>query len=165
VLDVGGSESTVGLSLASLGHEVVVVDPRPHPLPHPRLRHVAAPLEGFADDAGFDAAVALSAVEHFGLGGYDAGPGASAGRADLDALRRLRGLLRPGGRLVLTVPFAAQASADAFQRVYDEAGLTELLAGWEVVERVDAGRVSKDVWERDAASAPPHHGVAMVVAR
>ena len=35
----------------------------------------------------------------------------------------------------------------------------------EVVERVDAGRVSKDVWERGAPSTPPHHGVAMVLAR
>jgi hypothetical protein len=92
-------------------------------------------------------------------------PHAAAARADLDALRRIRALLRPGGRLVLTVPFAAEASADDFQRVYDEAGLTELLDGWEVVERVDAGRVSKDVWERGAPSTPPHHGVAMVVAR
>jgi SAM-dependent methyltransferase len=164
ILDVGGSESSVGLSLAALGHDVVVVDPRPHPLAHPRLRHVAAPVEGFADDEGFDAAIALSAVEHFGLGGY-VGAGASASRADLDAVRRIRALLKPGGRLVLTVPFAAEASADDFQRVYDEAGLTELLEGWEVVERVDAGRVSKDVWERGAASTHPHHGVAMVVAR
>ena len=34
ILDVGGSESTVGLSLATLGHRVTVVDPRAHPLRH-----------------------------------------------------------------------------------------------------------------------------------
>jgi 2-polyprenyl-3-methyl-5-hydroxy-6-metoxy-1,4-benzoquinol methylase len=162
IVDVGGSESTVGLSLASLGHEVVVVDPRPHPLAHPSLRHVAAPLEGFADDGGgFDAAVVLSAVEHFGLGHYGAG---ADGRADLAALRRLRELVRPGGRLVLTVPFAQAASADDFQRVYDDAGLAELLEGWTVERTAKVGRLDKDTWRLEAPSAPPHHGVAMVVA-
>src|SRR5207244_11085210 len=46
VLDVGGGESTVGLSLASLGHHVTVVDPRGAALEHPRLSVIATRPDG-----------------------------------------------------------------------------------------------------------------------
>ncbi|MGI8801015.1 MAG: class I SAM-dependent methyltransferase, partial [Solirubrobacteraceae bacterium] len=88
VLDVGGSESTVALSLAALGHAVTCVDPRGYPIEHPRLRCAACRLDELDPGlARFDAAVALSAIEHFGLGGYGlpaAGlpPGGDPGGAD-----------------------------------------------------------------------------------
>jgi len=66
---------------------------------------------------------------------------------ELAALARLRGLVAPGGLLVLTVPFAEQPSADSFQRVYDEAGLRELLAGWEVRTSLRVGRTDRLTWE------------------
>ncbi len=63
IVDVGGSESTVGLSLATLGHRVTVVDPRAHPLRHPNLDHAICTLDELPDPMQpFDAAVALSAV-------------------------------------------------------------------------------------------------------
>lgn len=162
ILDVGGSESTVGLSLATLGHRVVVVDPRPHPLAHPNLVHAPCRLDELpVGDQRFDAAVVLSAVEHFGLEHYglewtDAG-------ADRAALARLREVVAPGGLLVLTVPFGAQASVDDFQRVYDEAALAELLSGWEVRTSLRVGRIDRLTWKLGAPSRE-RHGVALVVA-
>jgi hypothetical protein len=162
ILDVGGSESTVGLSLAALGHEVTVVDPRAHPLTHPGLRHAACRLDELAaPEQPFDAAVALSAVEHFGLEHY--GVGGTDERLDMAALARLRELVAPGGLLVLTVPCGA-ASVDGFQRVYDEAGLAELLAGWRVETSLRAGRTDRETWELGAPSREGH-GVALVAAR
>jgi hypothetical protein len=161
ILDVGGSESTVGLSLAALGHDVTVVDPRAHPLRHPRLRHEAVRLDELPGGAPFDAAVVLSAVEHFGLDHY--GTGATDARLDLAALARLRELVAPGGLLVLTVPFGA-ASVDGFQRVYDEAGLAELLDGWSVETSLRVGRTDRLTWEAGAPSREGH-GVALVTAR
>jgi hypothetical protein len=161
VLDVGGAESTVGLSLAALGLDVTVVDPREHPLGHPNLRHERRRLDELKPEAPFDAALALSSVEHFGLEGYDntrADP-----RLDVDALRRLHDLVRPHGLLVLTVPYG-ERSVDAFQRVYDDAGLDELLAGWDVQERVTAGRLDRTTWQVGAPSREGH-GVALVAAR
>jgi hypothetical protein len=162
ILDVGGSESTVGLSLATLGHDVTIVDPRAHPLAHANLTHAACRLDELAaDGAPFDAAVVLSAVEHFGLEHY--GVGGADERLDLAALATLRELVRPGGLLVLTVPFAAQASVDDFQRVYDEAGLAELLRGWTVRTSLRAGRIDRLTWELGAPSRE-RHGVALVTA-
>ena len=163
IVDVGGSESTVGLSLATLGHRVTVVDPRAHPLRHPNLEHVASVLDELPAPAEpFDAAVALSAVEHFGLEHY--GLTAADARLDLAALTRLRELVAPGGLLVLTVPFAERATVDDFQRVYDEAGLSELLRGWEVQRSLRAGRIDRLTWQLGARSRE-RHGVALVSAR
>ncbi len=143
ILDVGGSESTVGLSLATLGHRVTIVDPRAHPLRHPNLEHAACTLDELPDpQAPFDVAVALSAVEHFGLQHY--GLTAVDARLDLDALAWLRELGAPGGRLVLTVPFGEQATVDDFQRVYDEAGLASFCAAG----RRSAHRFSRPSRER-----------------
>ena len=94
----------------------------------------------------------LSAVEHFGLGHY--GLDAVDRRLDLAALARVRELVVPGGLLVLTVPFAERAQVDDFQRVYDEAGLSELLAGWDGAH-VAARR----------AGRPPHVAARRAVAR
>jgi hypothetical protein len=178
ILDVGGSESTVGLSLATLGHHVTVVDPRPLPLRHRNLGHAACRLDELPGGEPFDAAVVLSAVEHFGLGHYDSAPslamniarprddGDSAAdeRLDLAALRRLRELVRPGGLLVLTVPFAAHPSVDDFQRVYDEEGLAALLRGWAIETSLRVGRVDRLTWELGVPSRE-RHGVALVTAR
>lgn len=164
ILDVGGSESTVGLSLATLGHRVTVVDPRPHPLAHPNLEHAACRLDELPVPAAadrFDAAVVLSAVEHFGLEHY--GLGWHDPRADVAALSRLRELVAPGGLLVLTVPFAGQASVDGFQRVYDEAGLAGLLRGWKVSTSLRVGRTDRLTWELGRPSRE-RHGVALVTA-
>jgi hypothetical protein len=162
ILDVGGSESTVGLSLATLGHDVTIVDPRAHPLAHPNLAHAACRLDELpAGVEPFDAAVVLSAVEHFGLQHYD---GASLlERLDLAAMASLRELVRPGGLLVLTVPFAAQPSVDDFQRVYDEDGVAQLLRGWEVRTSLRVGRIDRLTWELGAPSRE-RHGVALVTA-
>jgi hypothetical protein len=163
ILDVGGSESTVGLSLATLGHKVTIVDPRGYPLGHPNLRSEACRLDELPDPGEpFDAAVVLSAVEHFGLEHY--GLGTIDGRLDLKALARLRELVKPGGLLVLTVPFAAQASVDDFQRVYDEAGLAQLLRGWEVQRSLRVGRIDRLTWQLGAPSRELH-GVALITAR
>jgi hypothetical protein len=162
ILDVGGSESTVGLSLATLGHDVTIVDPRAHPLRHANLAHAACRLDELpAAREPFDAAVVLSAVEHFGLEHY--GLEATDERLDLAAMATVRELVRPGGLLVLTVPFAAHPSVDDFQRVYDEDGLARLLRGWEVRTSLRVGRIDRLTWELGAPSRE-RHGVALVTA-
>jgi len=162
ILDLGGAESTVALSLASLGHDVTVVDPRGYPVAHPNLTVAPVRLEDHEPSGTYDVAVALSAVEHFGLGHYEAGPPSQDARA---ALARLREVVRPGGRLVLTVPFGADASVDHFQRVYDLAGLEELLAGWRVEQRRAAWQVERTQWRLGTCEEPLGAcGVALVTA-
>lgn len=161
VLDVGGAESTLAAALASLGHPVRVVDPRGHPLTHPLVTVSACPLGDLRLSESVDAAVALSAVEHFGLSHYAGG----ASGDDHDALARLRTLVRPAGTLVLTMPCAARARVEDFERVYDRASLEALLAGWEVVDRRAAWRVDRTTWVAGTLEEPlAERGVALVTA-
>lgn len=161
VLDVGGAESTLALALASRGHPVHVVDPRGYPLAHPQLSVSACALGDLRLDRPVDCAVALSAVEHFGMGHY---AGAATGD-DRDALVGLRSLVRPGGTLVLTVPFAPRPRAEGFERIYDAAGLDALLAGWDVVDRSAAWRVDRVTWVAGRLDAPrAERGVALITA-
>ena len=161
VLDVGGAESTLALALASRGHPVHVVDPRGYPLSHPQLRVSRCALGDVHLEEPADCAVALSAVEHFGLGHY---AGAAAGD-DRDALVRLRALVRRGGTLVLTVPFAAHARVEGFERIYDLVTLEELLTGWQVVDRGAAWRVDRVTWVAGTLEDPRgERGVALITA-
>ena len=79
-------------------------------------------------DGAFDRVVCVSTLEHVGMdttrysdqGGHASGSGATA-------LAELMRVLAPGGELVLTVPYGRSLDGGWF-RVFDRAGLTELLA-------------------------------------
>lgn len=159
VLDFGATESTVSLSLASLGHDVLACDLRPYPLRHPRLRNVVGPIEQWeGPERPLDAVVCLSALEHVGLGAYDEAPTATpehgaGGELDRQIVQLFGRWLRPGGELVLTAPYGAWEVTET-QRVYDAAHLDALLAGWTIVDRAVCVQTGNDRWER-ADGEPP----------
>jgi 2-polyprenyl-3-methyl-5-hydroxy-6-metoxy-1,4-benzoquinol methylase len=132
VLDVGATESSVCLSLATLGYDVTAIDPRPNPLSHERLRTVVGLIEEWDHDATFDAVLCLSTIEHIGMDAYE--QEATERRVDLEAMKRIRDLTRAEGLLVLTTAVGRASSINESGRVYDRAGLDELLEGWEVVD-------------------------------
>src|SRR5262249_49091332 len=152
-------ESTVSLSLASLGYEVTAIDPRPYPIEHPRLQGVVGEVEQL--DAGpFDAVVCLSTIEHVGIGAY----GVDAREdGDVEAMQHLRSLPVPGGLLVLTTPYG-QAEVPESQRIYADAGLARLLEGFEELDRSIVRRTAPTVWEAGAAQ-DDGHAVALITAR
>ena len=162
VLDVGGVESTLALSLAVLGYDVTMVDPRPYPLSHPRLRVVVGRVEEFEADEPFDAVVCISTLEHIGLKAYGQVNGDPP--ADAQAMRRMRDLTTEGGLLVLTVPFGtAETSGDA--RTYDQAGLDSLLHGWKIEDYLLIRRLDDVTWAEDSNATEQGERVALVTAR
>jgi SAM-dependent methyltransferase len=163
VLDVGATESTVALSLASLGYEVTAIDPRPYPLSHPRLRAVVGTIEDWAADGTFDAVVCLSTIEHIGLGAYGVERDADSD-ADRAAMKRLLELTAPAGRLLLTTRFG-RAAVGELERTYDRAGLDALLEGWEVEDVTFVQRTDEQTWEvSDPSEEAGAELVAMVTA-
>jgi 2-polyprenyl-3-methyl-5-hydroxy-6-metoxy-1,4-benzoquinol methylase len=161
VLDFGSSESSLALSLASLGFEVTALDVRRYPFEHPRLEVVASPIEQWeAEPESFDAALCVSTLEHVGLGWY--GDPRHDGRGDRLALDRISDLLKPGGILVLTLPYGAPG-VDDFQRRYDRAQLDELIDGWEVIRRLVVERIDERTWQ--PVDDSDRTAVAMVTAR
>jgi SAM-dependent methyltransferase len=165
ILDVGATESTVCLSLATLGFEVTAIDPRPNPLAHARLQTVVAQIEEWEADSEFDAVLCLSTIEHLGSGEYE--QAGTERRVDLDAMKNMHHLSKPGGVLVLTTSVAAAASTEG-HRVYDREGLDELLTGWEVEDLTLVQRKDATSWltidEEIADLDPDTETVAMVTA-
>ena len=152
VLDFGACFSTLAISAASLGHHVTALDLRPYPLRHPNLTAVATPGEEWeGPEHPFDAIVALSTVEHLGLGAY----GESPSDPDLDAvlMSRFRSWLGEGGKLVFTAPYGPW-EIGAFQRVYDNAHLDALFSGWKFADQRFYVQDDPMVWMPHAGPPP-----------
>lgn len=167
VIDVGSAESTVPLSLASLGLVTTAIDPRGYPLTHPLLEVVRSPLAEWAGPPGpLQAVFCISTVEHLGLKAYSQpGDRQDGDRAAMECFQRW---LAPDGVLVLTTPYGRWDTTD-FERTYDDEHLDALLAGFDVLERRVYIRSGPLLWETTSAlsAAWPgdQEGVVLVRAR
>ncbi len=166
ILDIGGGESTFAFSLASMGHDVTVIEPQGYPFSHPNLTVFEEALESFPLGQPFDAVVLLSTIEHFGIGHYRNNPDADS-TADIDAMAIVRQLTKPDGMLVLTTPYGP-AEVNDLERIYDLDQLGKLIAGWTVDEVMIGRRLDDTSWtvESHKLEAPQGAGrVVMLTAR
>jgi SAM-dependent methyltransferase len=135
VLDFGADIGFLSFAAAERGHEVVAFDRVEAALEyeHPRVR----PLQGdiltheFAGTR-FDLILNCSTVEHVGLAGRYGSFERENG--DLEAMKVLRGLLKPQGQMVVTVPVGQDAVFAPNHRVYGEQRLPRLLDGFAINE-------------------------------
>jgi SAM-dependent methyltransferase len=127
LLDVGYRESEIIYEISSLGFETWGIDIRPPLAEFPGVRYVQGDIIRHPFQAGFfDVVIALSTVEHIGLMAY--GNTAKDPDGDLHALQAIRRILKPGGRLILTMPFGKRGATNWY-RVYDQKTLLALLKG------------------------------------
>lgn len=80
-------------------------------------------------EASFDVITCISTIEHVGLDVYGQGPDEFG---DELAMRHMRRLLGPGGRLLLSAPFGRR-TVNAWLRVYDEASFRRMSAGFKLL--------------------------------
>lgn len=138
ILDVGCYGTKLVIELASLGYEVYGIDGIEYPLQHPNFTFVQGDISrtSFPDDF-FDAVTAVSTIEHIGLGRYG-DPICSDG--DKKAVNEIKRILKPGGKLIITVPFGKRTivyrKKIPLHRVYDSQALNELFSdsGLEIVK-------------------------------
>jgi SAM-dependent methyltransferase len=157
VVDVGCSESLISFELASTGFKVVGVDVRDYPLTHPNLQFLRADICNTGlQPSSFDAAVALSTVEHIGLGFY----GDMQNESALDsAMNAILQLLRPGAVMLLTVPFGRSALTPQ-HRIFNSDSLRQLLRKFSIEKLEFAVKVDLRTWRlptsEEEAAAQSH---------
>ncbi len=97
---------------------------------HPDLK-IITPDEYDADPVLFDAALSISSFEHDGLGrfGDPLNP-----EGDLDAMKKMKTMLKPGALLYLAVPVGRDRVLWNANRVYGRLRLSLLLEGWKTIE-------------------------------
>lgn len=162
ILDVGAAESTLSLSLASLGYRVTAVDPNGYPFQHPNLEILESPITALPNGRRFAAALCISTIEHIGLGGYGQAP--SDENDDLAAIERVHRALAPEGLLVLTVPFGTPRE-DERERTYNHSTLDRLLDGWNVLDCTIVHGGSGQIWAPMPENRARADAVALVTAR
>ena len=157
ILDFGCVESPLSLHLANVGYRVTGVDLRPYPFTHPNLRTIRADIRAAALPAGgFDAVISLSTLEHVGLNAYG---GIESADADLEVMAVFRRALRPGGRLLLTVPYGRGHLSGS--RIYDRARLSRLLDGFVIRDAAYYVKHGEEHWAR---ATPEQAGEAVSTA-
>ena len=143
VLDVGCNESVLALELASLGFKVWGLDIAIYPFQHPNINFVKADVckTGFAGDY-FDIVTAVSSIEHVGLGHYG-DPIIPDG--DAKALAEIHRILKPDGKLILTLPYGAPVVTE-FLRNYDMRTLAALIRDFEVLRSAYFIKADEKFW-------------------
>ncbi len=114
LLDFGCTRSYMSLQCASLGYEVVGIDLRKYNLTHPNFQFYQKDILELNDTTGFNYIIAVSVLEHVGLGFY----GKKKNASDLEKITlKLAQLLRNGGSLIITVPIGKKYE-DKFLRSF-----------------------------------------------
>ncbi len=135
ILELGCAQSHTAISLASLGYQVTGVDLTEYDLEHPNFRFVHGDFLEVSLTGEFDAFIAVSVLEHSGLEYYGDRKRESA---DISIMKRVHTLLKPGGQLLITVPFGGRKvlfkGEKPFQRIYDYQALRELMSPFVIQE-------------------------------
>ncbi|MCF4967337.1 class I SAM-dependent methyltransferase [Nostoc sp. CMAA1605] len=131
ILDVGSAESLISYELATLNYSVTAIDIRPTALFHPNLQFIKSDIcKPVIPPASFDCVIALSTLEHIGLGWYGDEQGESY---DIEAVKQINLLLKPEGKFILTVPYGKKAVTPV-HRIYDKASLQTLTQDFTVMQ-------------------------------
>jgi SAM-dependent methyltransferase len=136
----------MALLAARKGWETLALDQQAvsDPYVHSGLKFIQGDiLEANLPAGHFDVVINCSTVEHVGLAGRY---GATKHRldGDLEAMVRLKDLLKPGAIMLLTVPVGRDHVYLPLHRIYGAKRLPQLLDGWNVLK--------KEFWTKDGSN-------------
>jgi hypothetical protein len=131
-LDFGTEESYLALMAARKGFHVTAIDMQAinRPYIHPRLRFIQGDLLKLPLPKNhFDLVINCSSIEHAGMAGRYGVP-ENRPEGDLEAMARLKELMKPEGVMLLTIPVGQDAVFAPLCRVYGIQRLPRLLDGF-----------------------------------
>ena len=147
-LDFGAGHSHLGLAAARKGFSVTAIDLLSIRwyYQHPRLRFVQRDIFDLHLAANhFDLIINCSSIEHVGLAGRY-GVSESLPNGDIDAMKRLKELLKPGKLMLLTIPVGKDKVISYRHRVYGIDRLPVLLDGWQLIKEEFWAKDENNIW-------------------
>jgi SAM-dependent methyltransferase len=138
VLDFGCGYGQMSIHAVQKGYRILAIDLESNPFPwsHPNVEVVCGDiLQVDLTQGAFDFILNCSTVEHVGLVGRY-GVQAREGDGDLAAMQRLRTLLKPSGKMLMTIPCGQDAAIAPWHRVYGKERLPKLLSDYEIEEEM-----------------------------
>ncbi len=143
ILEIGCCRSTVALELASLGYKVTAVDLKNYKYKHPNLKFIQGDLRFLNLPKNyFDAATAISTIEHTGLGAYKE---TASSKGDMEMMDIIYKVLKPKGKLIITVPYGVNETNE-HERVYDNERLKQLLHKFKIVKIIFFKGIGRKYW-------------------
>jgi SAM-dependent methyltransferase len=134
VLLIGCAGDPLSTILPSLGFKVIGIDLKNVNIRYPDFEFVLADIrKTMFPDSYFDAAVAVSVIEHVGLLEGDI-------KGDQGAFEELKRILKPEGLLILTVPCSEKERIEfgrVTQRIYTKEGLKTSLNKYFRTEHIE----------------------------
>lgn len=147
ILDFGcGGSGTLSFAAASLGARVLAIDlmPQKFVTGYSTIEFRQTDVKALDESEKFDLILNCSTIEHVGLSGrYNA---VEAHDGDLEAMRKLRRLSKPGGTMLLTLPVGQDAIVRPLHRIYGAERLARLLEGYEIIETWFWHKDQRNIW-------------------
>jgi SAM-dependent methyltransferase len=153
ILDVGCLSSVLPFILISLGYDTYGIDIRKCPLQYPNFKFFSRDIRytEFPNEY-FDRIIAVSTLEHVGLSGRYGSDEDPSG--DIKAINEMTRILKPDGRILITVPYGKAYKRTPDYRIYDYSRLKELLGNLRI-EKVEYYKYASDsdgfCWWRPAS--------------
>ncbi len=163
-LDFACETGYLSIQAAQFGFRVVALDLQTQNFPwsHSNIRFLKGDILDLSlPEDSFDLVINCSSVEHVGLAGrYDVSHSESDG--DLQAMSRLRSVMKRDGVMILTVPCGLDAVVTPFHRVYGAQRLPLLLEGYLVEKQAYWIKGGDRIWrtcqkEEALAHVPTAH--------
>jgi len=127
VLDVGCCRSFFSHVLIARGYDVYGLDVNPYPGKHPNLKFYQCDVRNTPfDDEYFHTIIAISTIEHIGIG-YYGDPKYKDG--DILTMKELKRILKKDGQILITLPYCKQYMQTGAERIYDEKRIKSLIEG------------------------------------
>lgn len=147
-LDFGPGGSYLGLIAAQGGFNVTALDLEPSKqyYLHPHINFIQGDISNVSlPEDYFDLVINCSTVEHVGLAGrYKVKVSRCDG--DLEAMSRLKKLMKPNSVMLLTVPVGQDAVFAPFHRVYGIYRLPRLLEGYIIEKEIYWLKNAQNKW-------------------
>lgn len=143
ILEIGSCRSRVAVELASLGYKVTACDIKHYKYKHPNLNSIQGDIRFLnLPSNSYDGIISISSIEHSGLGAYGEKRDKNG---DKQAMEKIYMLLKPKGKLILTLPYGKNEVND-YERVYNQESLRKLLSKFNVKHIEYFKGLRRDFW-------------------